>query len=153
MKKFIVLVIVLCAVMVSSPVSATNWNSICKDVDGNEYFIDVSSISSNIKEDELYLSVLVRIVYSEFGRASMTTRRLPPELINFASYEMNRMLFKLKKDKVSVRYEGGAIYAYDGTILKTNPHTHSFIEVKEGNVYDSIFIAALAYIVSNSQGG
>lgn len=119
MKKFIALVVVLCAVLFSSTASASGWNSICEDVDGNKYFIDYSSISlkKGIKgKDDFQFSVLVKVSYSEYGRAKMTEGLLPSQLVNFASYEINRVLFRMKKSQKARRSEGGAIYAADGTI-------------------------------------
>ena len=147
MKKFIALVVMLCAVVISSTATAANWNLICKDVDSNEYFIDYSSISLKKKQKEDFqFSVLIKIVYSEFGRAEMNKRLLPPQLINFASYEINRVLFRLKKSQRAWRSEGGAIFAADGTILRTTSHFYEFLKFNQSSVYWPLFNAAYSHL-------
>ena len=144
MKKIIALVVLLCALTISSTASAADYKYICTSAEGNDYFIDYSSISQRKGEkgkDGLQFSVIIKIIYSEFGRAKRSNS-LPPELINFAVYELDQILFRVKKSQKGYRLERGAIYAYDGTILSNGHHFNSFVKIANNSVFRTLFDAA-----------
>ncbi len=142
MKNFVTVVIMLCALMVSSTALAEEWTYITQDVDGNKYFINYSSVHSTKNDkDDFRFSALVKIVYSEYGRADDTRYDLPSNWANFASYKIDHRSFRLKKSKKYTRSDGGAIYANDGTLL-TRTRGFYFFELDSRSVWFPIFDAA-----------
>ena len=98
MKKFIAFFVLLFSLIISSTVSAENWEFICSGYDSNKIYIDVDSILDvknllGINRNGHYVQAIFLIEYSVDGRNSIIETRLAKnQIVTSEMQDLNHMV-------------------------------------------------------------
>ena len=140
MKKIIALVVLLCALTISSTAKAAKWENIGGGLE-SIWEIDKSSVSYDKNN---YEEIIFHAFFKEINNITPPYDNIlnPYKHSNRPAYSIYSIFFKESGNLKYVSIASSAHYEFDGSVISSNSHPTNFAPIPPDSLGEMLFYAA-----------